>query len=128
MKLERLVVKIHGKQVNIEMSSNRVLIFSTKGLSASELCYLSAMTFLHLAAKIKGLPLTYDYLANKSFALYSEVLSGEYAGFKTIEEMSMDEFNEFMKQSDGRAEWRVWIRNPKGEIGIWEKSGERLSL
>ncbi len=87
----------NGKTVKIGIDEKSVSIDSNRPLTMNELHYISSVMFIYLGSEARGIPLDLDYLLDQAYELYEKVQYGKFHGLQLPEDMTTEEFNEFMR-------------------------------
>lgn len=92
------------KRAFIELSKDGLLVYTDppKDLTTDNLFLLSCVTFMYLGTHQKGVILTPSTIVDYGLKLYRTFLKSSYKRIKTFAEMSEEEFNEVMKEYNGR--------------------------
>lgn len=109
MRLEELVFSIKSKGQGEKTIAVIVepdgLTIITEGddveLTTEELHYSVSVAFMYIGAYLNNLPVNHEFVLEKAYHLY-RTFTERYRGLKAIDEMSIEEFNEFMKRYNGR--------------------------
>ena len=104
MGLTDLVLLIKGE--NGETENHITIFFGARGgavmcndnekLTNHEIHYALAVAYIHVGAQLKGIVMEPEDTVHKGFKLYS-AFHNTYKGMRSIEEMSLDEFNKYMR-------------------------------
>lgn len=98
MALESLTLELDGKKIDILFDEKGFSIETDELLKTHEIHYLSAITFVYIGARNKGIVLDGGEILERAEQLYSDFNGKNYLNIPAIEELSLQQFNKVMKE------------------------------
>ena len=92
-----------GKERKAEISFTKtgleVKITEGEDVNFHDHCLLSTITALYISSHIRGIIPDTRSLGRLGITLYTELVGGPYKNLKSIEEMTEQEFNDYLKEN-----------------------------